>query len=115
MKQKNYLFLVDVGVLLSEKDDEFSSYNQVYDKKHGFYDEDQYYSADKNLAIEQVKQYVAQGVENSYGVVSISDTENTNQDIANLNVSGETYDAASVVYSVAKIDGTLVEHFVATK
>ena len=33
------VFLVEVGILLDETDKEFDAYSTVYDKKHGYFDE----------------------------------------------------------------------------
>lgn len=35
------VYLVDVGVLLSKEHEEFEKYAIVYDKRYGYYDEDQ--------------------------------------------------------------------------
>ena len=36
-------YMLEVGVLLKKEDEEFEKYSQVYDKKHGYYDEYQEY------------------------------------------------------------------------
>lgn len=37
------IYFLEVGVLLDEPDAEYTSYSNVYDKKHGFFDEWQKY------------------------------------------------------------------------
>lgn len=37
------VFLIDEGILLEKNDEQFSSYNNVYDKEYGYYDENQFY------------------------------------------------------------------------
>lgn len=106
-------YLLDEGVLLTEKDEEFKSYNTVYDKKYGYYDECQRYVATEDEAIKHAKQYVVDGAENSYSVVSkttLDDDVDINDD--GLYVEGEEYNTDNIVYSVAKIDGKIVENFI---
>ena len=38
---KGVLLNCEIGVLLTERDKEFQKYNNVYDQKFGYYDEDQ--------------------------------------------------------------------------
>jgi hypothetical protein len=106
-------YLLDVGILLTEKDTEFESYNTVYDKKYGYYDEGQCYIATEDEAIKQAKQYVVDGVENTYAVVSnttLDDDIDINDD--ELCVEDEEYITDNIVYSVAKINGKIVENFI---
>lgn len=64
------LYLVDVGIILLPSHPECKAYNQVYDRKNAFYDELQYFVADKNEAIKQAREYVKQGMKMTYGIVS---------------------------------------------
>ena len=105
------VYLVDAGILLSQDDEEYICYNHVYDKKHGYYDEIQYYVKDKADAIQEAKSYVENGVENTYAVVSISVVPD-DYDFEEGYVFDECYQLADVEYSVAKINGEIVEHFV---
>lgn len=106
-------YLVDVGILLSEGDMEFNSYNMVYDKSHGYFDEDQFYVIDKQEAIDYVKQYVGDGVNNTYGIISETELDDdiTSEDIenGNVSVSGETYSIENVCFNLAKINDKVVE------
>lgn len=108
------VFLLELGVLLSEDSPEYSGYSGVYDKKHGFYDELQEYKSDLKAAIEEAKAYVAEGVENTYAVISertLSD-DCTQEDLSEVLISEvEIYDMESVVFSIAKIGGRLQPNF----
>lgn len=64
------LYKVEVGVLLPKTHKEFKDYSQVYDKKHAFYDENVVFFTNKENAIGYAKIYVANGVVNTYGIVS---------------------------------------------
>lgn len=107
------VYLLDEGILLTEKDEDFESYNIVYDKKYGYYDEGQCYVATLEDAINQAKQYVSEGVDNTYAVVSntiLNDDIDINDD--DLCVENEEYLLEDVVYSVAKINGNIIENFI---
>lgn len=104
-------YLVDVGILLSKENKEFDFYASVYDKKHGYYDENQFYTRTKKEAIEYVKKYVDDGVETTYGVVSET-TLPYDYDFDNGEFGPETYHPVDVVYSIAKFDGEIKENFV---
>lgn len=106
-------YLIDEGILLSEDDKEFKDYATVYDKKYGYYDEGQYYKKEKKEAIEDAKAYVEAGVENTYAIVSNTTLDDDVEfDDEELTVDcEEEYILDNVVYSVAKINGEIIEHF----
>ena len=104
-------YLVDVGVLLSENDDEFESYAIVYDKKYGYYDENQFYLPTEEEAIDFAKVYVKDGVDNTYGVISLTELDD-DFDFTDCVFGPEHYLLNDVVYSVAKINGKIVENFI---
>lgn len=106
-----FTYLVEVGILLSVEDEEYNCYNHVYDKKHGYYDEDQYYVKDKTEAIKNAKTYVENGVENTYAVVSITVVPD-DYDFEDGYVFDEFYHLNDVEYSVAKINGKIIENFI---
>lgn len=101
-------YLVDVGVLLEKQNDKFDVYSCVYDHKYCYYDENQYYVSTKKEAIKQAKEYVVNGIEGTYGVVSLTtlDDEITTQDIddGNVDVSNETYALKDVCVGYAKLN-----------
>ena len=101
-------YLVDVGVLLTKEDEEFDCYSCVYDHKYGYYDESQYYVSTKEKATKEIKEYVENGVEGTYGIVSLTilDDDITKQDIddGNVDVSNEYYLKEDVCVGYAKIN-----------
>lgn len=108
-------YLVDIGILLTKKDKELDFYSCVYDHKYGYYDENQYYVSTKEEAIKQVKEYVKNGVENTYGVVSLTalDDSITKQDIdnGNVDVSNEYYLKEDICIGYAKINNQVCRIF----
>ena len=106
-------YLVDVGILLSEGDMEFNSYNMVYDKSYGYFNEDLFYVIDKQEAIDYVKQYVVDGVNNTYGIINETELDDdiTSEDIENGDVSviGEACSIENVCFNLAKINDQVVE------
>ena len=107
-------YLLDVGVLLSKKDEDFDFYSQAYNHQYGFYDEGQCYEKIKEKAIADAKEYVENGVENTYAIVSniwLPD----DFDFEEGCVEDESYKMEDVVYSVAKINGEIVENFLNEK
>lgn len=115
----NEIYLLDVGVLTNIGFDN-GAYSTVYDKKHGYYDENQSYSIGINDTKEAAIEYVANGVDGTYAVVSKTNLSlddfypdlDSNRDVSELDVTDEKYDVDSIVYSVAKINGKIVENFI---
>ena len=118
------VYLVEIGILLDENHKDFTSYNTVYDEKHGYYDEGQFYMANEKDAINYIKDYVKSGVPNTYGIVSISELDDKLLDKYNsledmledvFPVEHEMYLLDNVRYSLAKMDGEIVENFLDDK
>lgn len=108
------VYLLDEGILLSENDDEFEDYATVYDKKYGYYDEGQCYIKSETEAIENARAYVEAGVENTYAIVSNTTLDDdVDIDDEELTVDCEEYILDNVIYSVAKINGEIIENFLA--
>ncbi len=112
------VYLVEVGVLVGEDNPEYGFYSQIYDKKHGFYDEEQFYARTLADAIAYAKQYVAVGVDNTYAVVSEAFLDDEVVDASNepyieADVEDESYALEDVVFSTAKINDEVVEAFLA--
>lgn len=105
-------YLLDEGILLTKNDSEFESYNCVYDKKYGYYDEGQSYIKTLDEAIKEAKSYVENGVENTYAIVS-NTTLDDDVDINDCPAECEEYIVDNVVFSIAKINGTIIENFLA--
>lgn len=117
MSQTCNAFLVEVGVLIQDKNHEmFDHYATAYDHKYGYYDENQYYTTDKDKAIRDVKEYVANGVDGTYGIISethLDDTCFENGKLCeDIDVENENYDVDSVVYSLTIIDKEVHENFI---
>lgn len=104
-------YLIDVGILLSKNDEEFESYAIVYDKKYGYYDEDQFYLPKKEEAMNYAKTYVKDGVDNTYAVISLTELPD-DFDFTNCELGSEYYLLNDVVYSVAKINEKIMENFI---
>lgn len=104
-------YLVEVGVLLDKEDAEFECYNHVYDKKHGYYDEGQYYEKDIEKAKDYVSDYVKDGVEKTYGIISKT-TMPDDIKLSEADVEDEKYEVKDIVFSLVKEDGKLKENFV---
>ncbi len=118
----NKLYQYEVGVLLDEDNDEYEAYSEVWDKKHGYYNEDWGVELDLDSAKKLVKDYVSRGVLNTYGIISeifLSDEELDDvKDNIEENGYFETsdydmdYSLDNVIYSVYKSDNGIVENFV---
>lgn len=104
-------YLIDVGILLDPSDKEIDAYNTVYDKKHGYYDENQYYKANLQQAIREANDYVNAGVDQTYAIVSETMVPNYSK-LTDTPVENESYNIENVVYSVAKLNGQVVPNFI---
>lgn len=105
-------YFIEVGVLLKEDDEEFDNYAEVYDKKHSFFDEDQYAVEEFEQAKKDVQEYVKDGVDRTYGIVCdfpVEDDFNFEED--EIYVDMVMHAAENVLYSVAKKNGELIENF----
>lgn len=115
VKPSDYVYLVDCGVLESLEQTE--AVYVTYDRKYGYYDECQYYEPVFENAQQSALEYVKHGCDGTYAIVSKSrhKIEAFNgENIYDSLVKDEDYDTKSVAYSVAKIDGNIVENFVVT-
>lgn len=108
-------YCLDVGVLLSPEDEFFECYEAYDNDKYGFYDENQiaYLAKDKEDAISYGKAYVKKGVEGTYAVLTDQgECENGNNgDFDDGCIEDFEYKHENVIYSVAKINGRIVENF----
>ena len=121
--QKGNVYLVDCGILLPPTDPEFSAYNMVYDHKYGYYDcgDGQYYS---DASLEELKQI------GLYTVTNLSPEDDTYfiiqptflpdyvledgdfDGVGDIPVEDETYNVKDIVWSIARINGKIIENFV---
>lgn len=109
------LFLVDEGALLEENDEEFASYNSVYDHKYGYYDIEQSFFKTLDEAKNEARRYI-NSVEYGYAVVTEQsgyDDDLTDEGLNEVPVSEADYDVSNVVFSIRKDpNGTMTEGFV---
>lgn len=97
---KRELFLVEYGTLIDKEECE---YYVVYDKKYGYYDENQYFTYNLKEAIDACKDYVS-CFPNTYGIIvnqglqklSDEDIENGNYNICDI----ANYNVENIVYSI---------------
>lgn len=110
------VWLAEVGVLMTDKNDpSFKTYSKAYDGKYGYYDENQVYFPEEQAAMNYVRDYVANGVEKTYGVVSVTcipESSIGNDNVSELPVEDESYDVKDVVFCLAKIDGNVRVNFI---
>ena len=98
------LYLVDEGMLLSERDPEFEHYNTVYDQKHGYFDENQYYESTSENAIFAACFYVFQGKPGTYAVVTVQDgfDDSVVENISEISVENADYSVENIIFSICK-------------
>lgn len=114
----------ECGVLLSPEHDEFDFYAiNNPELPYGFYDEDQglFLMSDVSKAIQELKDYVKNGVENTYAVISFQGFADNGSDWhksvleGELETSSVSYsyfrNPSEVVWSARKEDGLMVEGF----
>lgn len=64
------VYMVEVGVLLDEKHNQYDFYKvKVNDLHYGLYDENVLAFIDKQKALDYIKEYVEIGVDKTYGVM----------------------------------------------
>lgn len=90
-------YYIEMGVLIMPNEDPelFDQYNNVFNKKYGFFDEDRYKASVLEEAKSNAFEYVKNGVENTYAIIT----------------EGNSYAMEDVIFSVAKLNGNLVENF----
>lgn len=112
----DYVNIVEFGMLedMSDADDEYL----VYDRRYGYYDKERYYEPVFEDARIAAFDYVTTGGDQTYAIVSRS--YHTVKSFAGKNiydtpVEDEKCEVPSIIYSVAKINGKIVENFVKRK
>ena len=106
---EKHMYLIEIGFLLGEADDEFESYAVCYDKKWGYYDTCQYLVDKEHLQENIELEKKALPSCNSYLVVAdqgIWDLEENDLEengiITEFDCSAIDYSLESVIYSVTK-------------
>lgn len=123
----NTVYLVDEGVLL-EKDHPEYGYFTGYDKAYGYYDDDQYFTADLERAKRVCMEYVAENEGWTYGIITeqhvtddqfsqIKKFDRTQEadDRVELSKVHPDYTPDSVVFSVCKKQGVVIQDFIKKK
>jgi len=112
---KSEFKMLEIGILLTENDAEYDSYNFVYGGGYGYFNENNiiYKAEDVNTAIEFARKYVSEGVNMTYAILTnqgIFDYEDEEFDDGNLElIGGGSFNAEDVEFVVAKIDGVIEE------
>ena len=119
----NILYKVEVGILLTKDHPEFNSYNHVYTKDFGFYDEDVSVFSSYAKAKDEADNYIESGVNMTYAIIT-SDyykTSDTDERLVADLLSGERcldsswnfgYAEDDILYFAYKEDGniTILRH-----
>lgn len=69
------LYRLELGVLWDEDNEDVEYYKNVYDHKHGYYNEDCAFSFHKEELERAMETYVTNGVINTYGIITEYDFE----------------------------------------
>ena len=104
-------YLVDVGVVVV-KNEYPACYSNVYDEARGYYDEDRYLVDDLKKEKKEALQYVADGVDKTYAII----TNQGQRDTLDFDAddSSISYNVADIVYSAVKRNGRIIESFTET-
>lgn len=111
---KTNAVLLDVGVLLTKDNEEFDFYSSVYDHEYGYYDENQiaYKGEDLVEAIKYAREYVNDGVDMTYAVITNQGIVNYEEPWEDDRIEDFTYLHEDVIFSITKINGDIIEDFV---
>lgn len=71
MSKEKVIYAVETGFLLDKTDPEYDCYNEVYDKKHGFFNDGNCVYPSEEEADDAAKTYVEEGDTKSYAIISI--------------------------------------------
>ena len=115
------VFRVELGVLLLPTHKDYNSYNQVYGGKNAYYDENNVLFLTKEDAIAYAKQYVNNGVVNTYAIVVDeiihSDVEGLEEIERigwndSIDMDEFTFDGTNVVFSLVGTEDKEIENFI---
>ena len=110
------IYLVDIGTIIMPEEYEFEQYATIYNKKYGYYDENQYYVTSLYKAMKEVMDYL--NAHGKYGVVteqelpdSVLEDENVNS-VEEVPVQDCDYSVEAIVFSAANRNGKINQNFV---
>lgn len=111
------VYLLETGVLLDKNSRDGSGYSAVYDKEYGYFDEWQVYMSDYNKAVKEASDYVRDGVDNTYAIISETELNGdyTDEELGEMPVEDEEYNPDSVLFSLRKHGTSLVKGFIRGK
>lgn len=116
----NKIYQYEIGVLLDKSDEEYEIYSQVWDKKHGYYNTDWGIELTLEDAKQLIQDYVNNGAQGSYGIISEVPISNEiyNKIIRNVEENGyfsdyvwydADYSLDNVIYSLTKDEENFVK------
>ena len=112
---KGILKQLEVGVLLTDKTDpEYEFYSHAYGGEYGFYNENNIAYKEKDVleAIEYAKWYVEKGVDMTYAILTNQGECEYDEPFDDGDTSYFTYEYCDIEYSIAKINGEIIEGFI---
>ena len=112
----NLVYIVDEGILRTELPSDSRQPEDKYDRAFR-YDGDPFYVANPFSATTFASEYVTRNKDDMlYAVVSETYLDDEDYEIvardSDLVVCNEEYDATNVIYSVARINGKVIENFI---
>lgn len=119
------IYNLELGVLLPEDHSEYQAYNNVFDKKHAYYDETYLNGVFTKELISKAREYVSAGVDNTYAVLTACWVPDYLYDdlVKEINengfieesvdmLDGEQYKYENIQWSLLKTKDGLVENFI---
>ena len=115
---KKTVYMLEVGVLLDESHPEFDSYNIVYDKLWGYYNENNIFFFEKEKAMNYADAYVSSGVDFTYAIIQKDTPDLDEEEIKEVEESSYLYGWEhmldnKILYAIYKDDkGKIHQNFV---
>lgn len=107
--------VIDEGMLLTPDDKEFEQYSHVYNYAYGYYDEAQYYAHNLSAQIKHARERIQLFGDMSYIIIQRATFDAdvlATTPLDQIDVTGETYFPCDVEFSIAKINGKIIENFI---
>lgn len=106
------IFQLEVGVLLKEDNKDYNAYNEVFGGLHSYFNENNIYFLDETKAKEYGKNYVKNGVDRTYYILSKLEQEEVPtselkgiEDYGDSNYLNAYYGEDCVIASEVKVEG----------